>query len=158
MLERGEIDALFSARMPQPFINRSPQVRRLFPNYREVEADYFRRTGIFPIMHLVVIRNDIYERHPWVAVTMLKALLKAKELCAGASYDTGALRHMLPWMIDDIETARDLIGEDFWPYGLEANRKTLETFVRYAYEQGIAARKISADQLFPPETGDTFRT
>jgi 4,5-dihydroxyphthalate decarboxylase len=158
MLEAGELDALFAARMPSPFVNGSPRVHRLFPNYREVEADYFRRTGIFPIMHTVVIRRDLYERHPWVAQSLLKALGEAKARCARALYDARALRPMLPWAIDAYETARALMGDDFWPYGLEANRKTLETFVRYAHEQGVAARPVSVDELFARETLDTYRT
>jgi 4,5-dihydroxyphthalate decarboxylase len=158
MLEAGEIDALFAARMPSPFINRSPKVRRLFPNYREVESEYFRRTGIFPIMHTVAIRLDLYERHPWIAQSLFKALCEAKERCAKLLYDAGALRPMLPWAIDEYEEARALMGDDFWPYGLEANRKALETFVRYAYEQGVAARQIAIEELFAKETLDTFRT
>jgi 4,5-dihydroxyphthalate decarboxylase len=158
MLEAGELDALFAARMPSPFVSGSPRVRRLFPNYREVEAEYFRRTGIFPIMHTVVIRLDLYERHPWVAQSLLKVLGEAKARCARALYDARALRPMLPWAIDAYETARALMGDDFWPYGLEANRKTLETFVRYAHEQGVAARPVSVDELFARETLDTYRT
>ena len=158
MLEAGEIDALFAAKMPSPFVNRSPRVRRLFPNYREVEAEYFRRTRIFPIMHTVAIRRDLYERHPWVAQSLYKALCEAKERCASSLYDARALRAMLPWAIDDYEEARALMGDDFWPYGLETNRKTLETFVRYASEQGVAARRVPIDELFAKETLDTFRT
>ena len=158
MLVAGEIDALFAARMPSPFINRSPKVRRLFPNYREVEADYFKRTGIFPIMHTVAIRLDLYERHPWIAQSLFKALCEAKERCAKSIYETGSLRFMLPWANDDYEQARALMGDDYWPYGFEANRKVLETFVRYAYEQGVAARQVTVEELFAKETLDTFRT
>lgn len=158
MLVAGEIDALFAARMPSPFVEGSPRVRRLFPNYREVEADYFRRTGIFPIMHVVAIRRELYERHPWIAQSLFKALSEAKARCAGSLYDARALRAMLPWAIAEYEEARRLMGDDFWPYGLEANRTVLETFVRYASEQGVAARPVAVDELFAPETLDTFRT
>lgn len=158
MLEAGELDALFAARMPSPFVTGSPRVRRLFPNYREVEAGYFKRTGIFPIMHIVVIRFELYERHPWVAQSLFKALCEAKARCARALYEARALRAMLPWALHEYETARSLMGDDFWPYGVEANRKTLETFVRYAHEQGVAARPVSVDDLFAKETLDTYRT
>jgi 4,5-dihydroxyphthalate decarboxylase len=158
MLVAGEIDALFAARMPSPFINRSPKVQRLFPNYREVEAEYFRRTGIFPIMHVVAIRLELYERHPWIAQSLFKALCEAKERCAKAMYETGSLRYMLPWANHEYEEAQTLMGDDFWPYGLEANRNTLETFVRYAHEQGVAARQVPVEDLFAKETLDTFRT
>jgi 4,5-dihydroxyphthalate decarboxylase len=158
MLEAGEIDALFAAQMPAPFLRRSPRVRRLFPNYRQVEADYYQRTRIFPIMHTVVMKQALYERHPWVAQSLFKAFDAAKQRCAEQIYNTAALRYMLPWIVDDYESARDLMGDDFWPYGFEANRHTLETFVRYAYEQGIAARAVEVAQLFAKETLDTFRT
>ncbi len=158
MLEAGEIDALFTARMPEPFRRRSPRVRRLFPNYRQVEADYFRRTRIFPIMHTIVIKQAVYEQHPWVAQSLFKAFVAAKARCAEQLYDTGALRYMLPWVMDDYEDARDLMGEDFWPYGLEANRHTLETFVRYSHAQGITSRAVDPAELFAKETLDTFRT
>jgi NMT1/THI5 like len=161
MLDAGELDALFAARMPSPFVEGSPRVRRLFPNYRALEADYFRRTGIFPIMHLVAIRLDLYERHPWIAQSLFKALVEAKDRCARALYDTRALRVMLPWAVDDLEEVRALMGDDFWPYGLDPrqpNRKVLETFARYAHEQGVAARRVTVDELFAPETVDTFRT
>jgi 4,5-dihydroxyphthalate decarboxylase len=158
MLEAGEIDALFAARMPSPFVRRSPKIRRLFQNYREVEADYFRRTGIFPIMHVIAIRMDLYERHPWIAQSLFKAFIEAKQLCANVLYDTGALCYMLPWIIDDFESAQLLMGDNFWPYGVEANQKALETFLRYAHEQGIASRQVTVDELFAKETLDTFRT
>jgi len=157
MLEAGEIDALFTPLMPEPFLRRSPRVRRLFRNYRTVEADYFRRTGIFPIMHTLVIQQEVYERHRWIAQSLFKAFDEAKRRCIEPIYDTGALLYTLPWVVEDFETARELMGEDFWPYGLEANRKTLETFVRYAYEQGIATRPLAIEELFAAETLDTFR-
>jgi 4,5-dihydroxyphthalate decarboxylase len=158
MLDAGEIDALFAARMPSPFVDGSPRIRRLFENYREVEAGYFRRTGIFLIMHTVAVRRDLYERHPWIAQSLYKALDAAKSRCAAALHDTRALRAMLPWAVADYEEARALMGPDFWPYGLPANRVALEAFVRYAHEQGVAARPVSVDELFAKETLDTFRT
>ena len=157
MLERGEIDALFSPRMPRPFARGSAKIRRLFPDYRQVEADYFKRTQIFPIMHTVVIRRDVYERDRWIAQSLVKALTQSKRVCADSMYDTAAFVYMLPWMNEDIESARALMGDDWWPYGLDANRKTLETFLRYMTAQGIAPRPLNAEELFAPETVDTVK-
>ncbi len=157
MLERGALDAVFSPRMPPPFARRSPRVRRLFPGYRAAEAAYFARTRIFPIMHTVVIREEIYRRDPWIAQSLVKALTEAKRICADAIYNTATLSYMLPWMNDEIETVRALMGDDWWPYGIEPNRKTLETFLRYMEEQGIAGRRLTVEELFAPETIDTFK-
>jgi 4,5-dihydroxyphthalate decarboxylase len=157
MLERGDIDAIFTPRMPGPFITGSGKIRRLFPDYRRVEADYFARTRIFPIMHTVVIRRDVYERDRWIAQSLVKALTEAKRMCAATIYNTAALPYMLPWMNEEIESVRQLMGEDWWPYGVEPNRKTLETFLRYAAAQGIATRPLTVEALFAPESLDTFK-
>jgi 4,5-dihydroxyphthalate decarboxylase len=157
MLERGDIDAIFTPRMPGPFITGSSKIRRLFHDYRRVEADYFARTRIFPIMHTVVIRRDVYERDRWIAQSLVKALTEAKRMCAATIYNTAALPYMLPWMNEEIESVRQLMGEDWWPYGLEPNRKTLETFLRYAAAQGIATRPLTVEALFAPESLDTFK-
>ncbi|HEV8655876.1 MAG TPA: ABC transporter substrate-binding protein [Candidatus Limnocylindria bacterium] len=157
MLERGDLDAIFTPRMPGPFVGGSDRIRRLFPDYRRVEAEYFTRTRIFPIMHTVVIRRDVYERDRWIAQSLVKALTEAKRVCAATIYDTAALAYMLPWMNEEIETVRALMGEDWWPYGLEPNRKTLETFLRYAAGQRIADRPLAVEDLFAPETLDTFK-
>jgi 4,5-dihydroxyphthalate decarboxylase len=157
MLERGDLDAIFSPRMPPAFARGSKKVRRLFPSYRDVETDYFARTRIFPIMHTVVINRDIYERDRWIAQSLVKALTEAKQICAETMYNTAALAYMLPWMNEEIETLRARMGEDWWPYGLEPNRKALETFLRYMTEQGIAAKTLSVDELFAAETIDTFK-
>jgi 4,5-dihydroxyphthalate decarboxylase len=157
MLEAGEIDALVTPLMPSPFLRRSPRVRRLFADYRAVEADYYRRTGIFPIMHTIVLRQEVYAQHPWIAQSLYKAFDEAKQRCLEPLYDTGALLYTLPWLVEEYEQARDLMGDDYWPYGLKANRTTLETFVRYAHEQGIAARPLAIEELFAAETLETFR-
>jgi 4,5-dihydroxyphthalate decarboxylase len=158
MLEQGQIDALISAQAPSPFLRRSPAVRRLFADYRSVEADYYRRTHIFPIMHTVVIRQDVYEAHPWVAPSLLEAFLVSKQQCLADMSYTPALRYMLPWLHDELERAQELMGDDYWPDGLEPNRHTLDTFARYSYEQGITQRQIGVDELFAAPTTDTFRT
>ena len=157
MLVAGEIDALITAQVPEPYVKRVPQVRRLFPNSRETEADYFRRTSIFPIMHVVVVREESYRRHPWLAQSLFKALNEAKNVCAESFHKSNGLHCILPWAGDHIEETRALMGADFWPYGVEANRKTLETFLRYCTEQGISQRDITVEELFASETLDTFR-
>src|SRR5712691_3971302 len=140
MLARGDIDALYAARMPSTFRSGDGAVKRLFEDFPAIERGYFGRTGVFPIMHTVVVRRDVYERDRWVAQSLVKALTEAKRACAATIYNTAALAYMLPWMNDEIESVRRLMGEDWWPYGLEPNRKTLETFLRYAAAQGIATR------------------
>jgi len=157
MLDNGEIDALFCAYTPSCFQNGSPNVARLFPNFREMEEDYFQRTGIFPIMHTIIIRREVYEAHRWVAMSLYKAFCQAKEIVMRNFDITSALYTTLPWMTDEVERSRRILGNDFWPYGIEANRKTLETFLRYHYEQGLSSRKISLEELFAPETMDGFK-
>ncbi|GHJ42586.1 ABC transporter substrate-binding protein [Streptomyces sp. TS71-3] len=152
MLADGEIDALCTPRVPSPFAARDPRVRRLFPDVVASEKEYYAATGIFPIMHVVVIRRDVYERHPWVAQSLYKALLAAKNEAYGTIYDSSALRFMLPWLIQGVEEARDLLGGDYWSYGLDANRKTLETFLRYHHEQGLSDRLRTPEELFAPES------
>ena len=161
MLERGEIDALFTPRLPEPFVRGASTVRRLFADHRAVEAEYYRRTHVFPIMHTVVIRRQVYERDPWIAQSLVKALAEAKRLCAASMYESATLAYMLPWLVDDIEATRALMGpdidRDWWPYGVEPNRATLETFLRYALAQGLVERPLTVDELFAKETLDTFR-
>ncbi|HZU05036.1 MAG TPA: ABC transporter substrate-binding protein [Chloroflexota bacterium] len=157
MLEAGELDALHAPRLPKAFAAGSPRVRRLFPNFREVEQEYFRRTGIFPIMHTVVLRREVYAANRWVAESLFKAFVRAKELCAAAMYDTVALSYMLPWMIDEIEQARQLMGHDYWPYGLEANRRPLEALTLYAYEQGLTPERLPLEPLFAAPTLEEFK-
>ena len=148
MLERGEIDAMISAHMPSPFVRRSPKVRRLIPNFREVEKDYYRRTKIFPIMHTVALREDFYERNPWVAQSLCKAFAESKKICQESMYEFSALKYMLPWSTAEMEEEREIFVEDLWPYGLEANRHVLETLVQYSHQQGLISRRIPLDELF----------
>ncbi|MGB9920037.1 MAG: ABC transporter substrate-binding protein [Moorellales bacterium] len=157
MLDEGEIDALVAPRAPSCFVNGSPNVARLFPNYREVEEDYYRRTGIFPIMHTVIIKREIYEAHRWVAMSLYKAFKAAKEITMRNYSIMAALYVTLPWLIAEVERTRELMGEDWWPYGLEPNRRALETFLRYHHEQGLSARRMTAEELFAPETLDEFK-
>jgi 4,5-dihydroxyphthalate decarboxylase len=157
MLESGEIDALISARAPSCFVKGSPKVRRLFPNYKEVEMDYYRRTKIFPIMHVLVIRRDVYERHPWVARSLFKAFCDAKDRAIQAMHITNTLACTLPWQFAEIEILKQLFGSDWWPYGLEPNRHVLETLIRYMGEQGLLDRTLNVEELFAPSTAGEFK-
>ncbi len=157
MLERGEIDAMISAVMTSAFVRRSPKVRRLIPNFREVEKDYYGRTKIFPIMHTVALREDVYEKYPWVAQSLCKAFAEAKKICQESMYEFSALKYMLAWSIAEMEEERDVFGDDPWPYGLEANRHVLETLVQYAHEQGLIKKRLDVRSLFAPNTLDEFK-
>lgn len=152
MLVEGEIAALYTPRIPAPFAAGDRRVRRLFPDAVAAEKDYYASTGIFPIMHVVAIRRDVYDRHRWVAQSLYKALLLAKQQAMATLYDSSALRVMLPWLNQDLEHAKALMGEDFWSYGLEANREVLATFLRYHHDQGLSRRLLSPEELFAPES------
>jgi 4,5-dihydroxyphthalate decarboxylase len=156
-LAAGEIDALYTARAPSTFYNRPDAVRRLFPNFVEVEKDYFRRTGIFPIMHVVAIRRELYERHRWVAQALMKAFVAAQQQVYRDLRVSASLKTMLPWQIAAVEETIATMGEEWWPYGLERNRPALETFLRYHHEQGLSRSELSIDDLFAPETLETFK-
>lgn len=155
LLADGRIDALQSPRVPSSFV-RGGRVRRLFADPVAAEKQYFAETGIFPIMHVVVVRRDVYERHPWVAQSLTKALAIAKQQAMANLYDSSALRFMLPWLIPGVEEARSLLGEDYWSYGLQANEHALTTFLRYHHEQGLSRRRYEPAELFAPEATENF--
>ncbi|MBI2999819.1 MAG: ABC transporter substrate-binding protein [Deltaproteobacteria bacterium] len=157
MLERGEIDAMISAHMPSPFVRRSAKVRRLIPNFREVEKDYYRRTKIFPIMHTVALRQGVHEKNPWVAQSLCKAFAESKRICEESMYEFSALKYMLAWSIAEMEEEREIFGGDPWPYGLEANRHVLETLVGYTHEQGLIKKRPELESLFAPGTLEEFK-
>lgn len=157
MIESGGIDALMSPRMPSCFLRGSPRVQRLFPDFKRVEMDYFRRTKIFPIMHVIVIRAAIYENDPWVAQSLDKAFCEAKDLCFSRLYDSNILRTSLPWEVAEYEETRDLMGEDYWPYGYAANRHVLETLHSYLFEQGLIKERLDLEKLFAPNTLEAFK-
>jgi hypothetical protein len=136
MLANGEIDALHTARMPSTFSTGGGKVRRLFENYKEVEQHTFRDTGIFPIMHTVVIRRELYEQNRWIAQALFKAFVEAQRRAYEDLYVTAALKAMLPWLTAHVEETRAMMGDDYWAYGFERNRATLATFLRYHHEQG----------------------
>jgi hypothetical protein len=155
MLAEGAIDALYTPRIPRPFVERDPRVRRLFDDVIAAEQAYHAKTRIFPIMHVVVVRRDVYDRYPWVAQSLYKAFLLAKEDARERLYDSSALRFMLPWLNQYLEQAEQLLGADYWSYGLEANRHTLATFLRYHHEQGLSGRRLRPEELFAPESTES---
>lgn len=157
MLERGEIDALYSARTPSTFRSAGGAVRRLFGDYVAVEREYFRRTRIFPIMHTVVIRRNVYDRDRWIAQSLYKAFCAAHRETYADLAETAAFKTMLPWLTAHVEDARREMGDDFWPYGVESNRNTLATFLRYSHEQGLASRRLQPEDLFAAETLESFK-
>jgi 4,5-dihydroxyphthalate decarboxylase len=133
---------------PVEGIGKNPDIVRMFPNYREVEKDYYRRTGIFPIMHLIAIRRDVHEAHPFVAQSLYDALCESKDRALAQMKERGALRYMLPWLPADMDEIDDVFGGDPWPYGIEANRPTLEALIQYMVEQHFIARPIPIEDLF----------
>ena len=157
MISSGEIDAMMSPRMPTCFLEGAPQVHRLFPNFRQAEMDYFAKTRLFPIMHLIVIKRTIYEKDPWVAQTLYKGFCAAKDLCMKELYDTNILRVSLPWTSAEYEDTRDLMTTDYWPYGLAPNRSNLETLHGYMLEQGLIKQTLNLDELFARETLEAFK-
>lgn len=157
MLDTGEIDALLAPRIPSSFTPNGGSVARLFPDAKAAEQDYFARTGIFPVMHVVVIRRDVYDRHPWVAQSLTKALNAARDEAHTRIYDASALQLMDPWLMLHLEQARTLLGADFWSYGLgPAERHTLETFLRYHHDQGLSRTLRTPEQIFVPESLESF--
>jgi 4,5-dihydroxyphthalate decarboxylase len=132
------------------------QARRLFANPRAAEVEHFKRIGIFPIMHVMVLREEFYRRHPWLAQSLYKAMLEAKGYRIDAIYKNDAIHSVLPWAGHHGEGIRELMGQDFWPYGAAANRKTLDTFLRCSFEQGLTPKTLTIDELFPKETLETF--
>lgn len=157
MLATGEIDALYTARMPSTFADGSGRVTRLFPNYEEVERAYYKETRRFPIMHVVAIRRELYEANRWIAQSLYKALCAAQAITYADLRETAALKAMLPWLNAHVESARALMGDDYWPYGLDKNRETLATFLRYHHEQGLSRQRLEPDALFAPETLEAFK-
>jgi 4,5-dihydroxyphthalate decarboxylase len=148
-LQAGEVDALIVPRVPPPFRAASPGVRRLFPHAREDEIGYYRATGVFPILHLVVLRRSLHERHPWIASSLYRAFVAARDLCYAELEQTmEGLRVTAPWFESHLDEVRQLMSADYWPYGLEPNRGAVETFCRYAREQDVVPRLLSADELF----------
>lgn len=154
MLLAGEIDAAMSARPPRAL---GQGIRRLFPDYEPVEADYFRKTGIFPIMHVIAIKAEVLQRHPWLAMNLYKAFEEAKGRCIARLSDITASHTPLAWLPSYAQRMKAVFGEDFWPYGLERNRTTLQAFVDFAYEQGVCHRRLELEELFPRQVLTSFK-
>lgn len=149
LVQEGALDALIGADIPEP-LRHDPRVVRLFPDYREVEREYFRRTGIFPVMHTVVLRRELHERHPFLARSLFDALERSKRVALEKMRYMGTLRYMVPWLIADVEEVDELFGGDAWPYGLEPNRPALEAFVSYMAGQSLIDRPVEIASLFVP--------
>jgi 4,5-dihydroxyphthalate decarboxylase len=157
MIESGEIDALYTARAPSTFYKSPAKVKRLFENYQAVELEYYRKTKIFPPMHIVAIRRDVYEKDPWVAQSLFKAFKLAQKEAYQELRETAALKTMLPWLTSHVEETEKLMGPDFWPYGYEPNVHALGTFLRYHYEQGLSKRQLTPREIFAPESLEMFK-
>jgi 4,5-dihydroxyphthalate decarboxylase len=149
MLAAGDLDAIISAR--------DPGGDRLFADYQQIEAEYFRKTRIFPIMHVVVLRRPVYERDRWIAMNLLKAFEEAKRRSQQRIAEIGVSHAPVPWMAEHVRRWRALAGEDFWAYGVEPNRQTLEAFLQYAFEQGVARKRLAPEDLFARETLESFK-
>ena len=149
MLERGDLDAVMSAR--------EVPGRRLFQDYRSAEAEYWKKTRIFPVMHVLALRRDVYEHNRWIAMNLFQAFLEAKRRSMARVSEFGLSHLPLPWVPDHTRQWREIAGEDFWPYGIEPNRPTLEAFLQYGYEQGVCKKRLKVEDLFAPETLQSFK-
>jgi len=154
MLAAGQIDALYTPRVPRGF--GEGRLRRLFADPRGEEERYFAATGIFPIMHVVVLRREVYEQRPWLAQSLQAAFEQARREAAARLAETAAGASLLPWGYADAERTRNVMGTDFWTYGLAGNTETLRTFVRYSFEQGLIKRQLPVAELFAAETREVY--
>jgi 4,5-dihydroxyphthalate decarboxylase len=152
MLRKGELDALFTARAPSSFVHGEPHIARLFPNTREAEKAYYKKTGLFPIMHLVGIRKSLVEQYPWLATSVYKAFCEAKALAMKDLRDVNALMVTLPWLEAETNETMAAMGQDFWKYGIQENMPEITALTGYAYEQGLIERKIAVEELFARST------
>ena len=152
LLEEGELQAIIGTGVPEAF-GRNPDIVRLYPDYRSAEMDYYRRTKIFPIMHTVVIRRDVFDKHPFLGTALFRAFNEAKNIELRKMRYRGTLRFMLPWMHAELDEIEQVFGGDPWPYGVEQNRPTLDALVRYLAEQDVIAKPPRVDDLFVPIHG-----
>lgn len=155
MLAEGELDALYAASAPAAF-GTAPNVRHLFGDFVAVEKEYFRRTGIFPIMHLTVIKRSVFDEHPWIARSLMKAFDAALEKAYFDLRQRGALKYMLPWLEEHLTETICTLGEGYWDYGIEKNRHVLETALRYSYEQGLSKHLFSPEEVFVEAAQSSF--
>jgi 4,5-dihydroxyphthalate decarboxylase len=157
LLLKGEIDGFIAPRPPSKAELMSANVGLLFRDSAATAKDYFKRTGIFPIMHLIGVRKSLAEKHAWLPAAVLKAFEQSKTMALEQLSDVSAAKVTLPFLEEELASARALMGEDFWPYGLEANRKTLEAFLRHHHAQGLSTRLASVEEMFHPGTHETFK-
>jgi 4,5-dihydroxyphthalate decarboxylase len=151
-LVQGDVAAVIGSGMPKA-LKTDPNIARLFPDFRATEMDYYRRTKIFPVMHLVVIRRDIYEKHPFAATSLFSAFCEAKAIAYRKMRELGTLRYMLPWMAAELDEIDQVFGGDPWPYGIEPNRPSLEALVQYLADQALIEKPVPVEQLFAPIYG-----
>eukprot|EP01037_Dinobryon_pediforme_P023451 gene23451-24905_t len=157
MLLAGELDAVIHSDIIEPYQNGDPRVARLFADYKAEEEAYFRRTGIFPIMHVVGIRRTLVEAHPWLANSVFEAFERAKKIALEHLRDTAAFKVTLPWLSANLSEAEAVMGHDFWPYGVEANLTTLRAMLDFAWRHGTLSRELQLDEIFVPSTRDRFK-
>jgi 4,5-dihydroxyphthalate decarboxylase len=157
LLLAGDLDGVISAREPAGFVTGDPRITRLWPDYRPIEESYYQETGIFPIMHVIVVKKDILARHPWIAMNLCRAFDEAK---------ANSLRRLstivnspiaIPWSRHAYQSAQEILGDNFWPYGIEANQRTIDAFLQYCNEQGVTQRKVAIEELFPYEVSKVFK-
>ena len=153
LIVSGEVDATLGTSLPEA-VRTHPDIARLFPNYVELEKEYYRKTRIYPIMHLVAIKREIYERYPFVATSLYNAFERAKRIALKKMLNLRALRYMTPWLMRDIDEIHDVFGGDPWPYGVEKNRPTLEALVTYLHDQHLIGDKPKVDDLFVQNYGE----
>ena len=152
LLVNGEADALFHAAEPKAYVQGDPRIQRLFPDYRTVEKAYFKKTGIFPIMHAVALRKETIKQNPWLPKAVFEAYSQSKAAAFDYMKKYGWVKESLPWFGQEFEETKAAMGENYWPYGIEPNRKALETLFQYSYEQGLASKQLTIEELFEPST------
>lgn len=154
MLRAGELDALFTARAPSSFLAGEPHIKRLFPDVRQVEKEYYKKTRMFPIMHLMGIRKSLVEKYPWMPASLFKAFNQAKAIATADLHDINALLVTLPWLVAETVETEALMGKDFWRYGVKESLHEIEALTQYSFEQGLSSRKVDVSELFAPSTYD----
>jgi 4,5-dihydroxyphthalate decarboxylase len=150
LLEAGEIDAMMVLQLPPSFQRGAAHIQRLFPDFKQVEIDYYRRTGIFPAMHTVAIRKQLHDAHPWVAKSLYQAFTRARDIALHGLWDTDALHLTLPFLIEHVEEARRVFGTDFFSYGVAPNRVSIDALCQYLHEQNLTPRRMTPEELFAP--------
>src|ERR1700730_15215599 len=153
----GELDGIVTARIPGCYAAGAPNVDRLFPDFRSAEEDYYRKTQMFPIMHLLAIRKSLVAANPWLAMSVVKAFYEAKQLAMVEMHEIAVLPVMLPWLSDDLKRAQAVMGAEVWRYGVAENRKELDAMLRYSVEQGLSSRQVALEELFAPGTLHRFQ-